>query len=75
MFTEIGESQMRTSTHIHSATGLHVYERGGLTAAASQGTISVARFAYCEHCAIEVPVDAEELCTNCFHPVPEDEDE
>lgn len=66
---------MRTSTHIYSATGLHVYERGGLTAAASQGTIAVARFAYCEHCDIEVPVDAEELCTNCFQPVPEEEDE
>jgi hypothetical protein len=69
------ESQIRTSTHIYSATGLHVYERGGLTAAASQGTTPVARFAYCEHCDIEVPVDTEELCTNCFHPVPEDEDE
>ncbi len=66
---------MRTSTHVHSATGLHVYERGGLTAAASQGTTPVMRFAYCENCAIEVPVDAEGLCTYCFHPVPEAEDE
>jgi hypothetical protein len=66
---------MRTSTHIHSATGLHVYERGGLTAAASQGTTPVVRFAYCEHCDIEVPVDTEELCTSCFHPIPEEEDE
>ena len=66
---------MRTTSYRHSATGIHVYERGGLTAAASQGTVPVARFAYCEHCDIEVPVDTEELCTNCFHPVPEDEDE
>ena len=66
---------MSTSTHIHSATGFHVYERGGLTAAASQGTTPVVRFAYCEHCDIEVPVDTEELCTNCFQPVPEEEDE
>jgi hypothetical protein len=66
---------MRTSTHVHSATGLYVYERGGLTGTAGPGTTQVARFAYCEHCDIEVPVDSEELCTYCFQGVPEDEDE
>lgn len=66
---------MRTSKHIHSATGAYVHERGGLTAAAGQDTKSVASFAYCEHCDIEVPVDAEGLCSYCFHPVPELEDE
>ena len=66
---------MRTSTHVHSATGLHVYERGGLTGTAGPGTTQVARFAYCEHCDIEVPVDSGELCTYCFHDLPEDEDE
>ena len=66
---------MRTSTHVHSASGLHVYERGGLTGTAGPGTTQVARFAYCEHCDIEVPVDTEELCTNCFHPVRDEEDE
>lgn len=66
---------MRTSAHVHSLTGLHVHERGGLTATAGPSATHVARFAYCEHCDIEVPVDAEGLCTYCFHPVPEDEDE
>lgn len=66
---------MRTSTHIRSATGTYAYERGGLTAAAGPSTTPIARFAYCEHCDVEVPVDTEELCTNCFHPVPEDEDD
>ena len=66
---------MRTSTHVHSATCLHVYERGGLTAAAGLGNTHVARFAYCENCDIAVPVDSGELCTYCFHEVPEDEDE
>lgn len=66
---------MRTTSYRHSATGIHVYERGGLTAAAGQGITPVARFAYCAHCDIEVSVDTEELCTNCFQPVPEVEDE
>ncbi len=66
---------MRTSAHIYSVNGIHVYERGGLTAAASQATTPVARFAYCKHCDIEVPLDTEEICTNCFYPVPEEEDE
>ncbi len=66
---------MRTSTHGHSATGLHLYEKGGLTSASGLSTKHVARFAYCEHCDIEVPVDTEGLCTNCFHAVSEDEDE
>ncbi len=66
---------MRATTHFHLATALHAYERGGLTAIAGQDTTPVARFAYCEHCDIEVPVDTEGLCTCCFHPVPEDEEE
>lgn len=66
---------MRTSTHGHSATGLHLYEKGGLTSASGLSTKHVARFAYCEHCDIEVPVDSDELCTYCFHEVPEDESE
>jgi len=66
---------MRTSTHVHSATGLHVYERGGLTGTAGPGTTQVARFAYCEHCDIEIPVNSGELCMYCVQDVPEDEDE
>jgi hypothetical protein len=66
---------MSTTTHTHSATGLHALERGGLTVSAAQAATPVARFAYCEHCDIEVPVDTEGLCTCCFHPVPEDEEE
>jgi hypothetical protein len=66
---------MSTTTHTHSATGLHAFERGGLTVSAAQAATPVARFAYCEHCDIEVPVDTEGLCTNCFHAVSEDEDE
>jgi hypothetical protein len=66
---------MRTSTHVYSGTGRYVYERGGLTPTAEPSATHVARFAYCEHCDIEVPVDSEELCTYCFHEVQEDEDE
>ncbi len=66
---------MKTSTYAHFATRTYVYERGGLTAAVGPDTTTCARFAYCEQCDIEVPVDAEGLCTYCFHPVPEDEDE
>jgi hypothetical protein len=66
---------MRTSTHVHSATGLHVYERGGLTGTAGPGTTQVARFAYCEHCDIEIPVNSGELYMYCVQDVPEDEDE
>ena len=66
---------MKTSTHVHSATGLYTYERGGLSSATGLGSKHVARFAYCEHCDIEVPVDSGGLCMYCFHDVPEDEDE
>lgn len=62
-------------TYQAAVAGLHVHERGGLTATAGPGTTPVARFAYCGHCVIEVPVDTEGLCTCCFHPVPEDEEE
>lgn len=58
-----------------AVAGPHVFERGGLTSVNEfDATTAVARFDFCEHCDIEVPVDAAELCTYCFHSVPEDED-
>ncbi len=59
-----------------AVAGPHVFERGGLTSVNEfDATTAVARFDFCEHCAIEVPFDAEGLCAYCFHSVPEDEDE
>lgn len=66
---------MQPTTHVHQPTGLRVYERGGLTDAASADTTEVACFGYCEHCEIEVPVDAGDLCTYCFNDVADEVNE
>ena len=63
-------------TNQSAVAGQQVFERGGLTSVNEfVVTTAVARFDFCKHCDIEVPVDAEGLCTYCFHCVPEDEDE
>ena len=63
-------------TNQSAVAGPHVFERGGLTSVKElDATTAVTRFDFCEHCDIEVPVDAEELCTYCFHPVSEEEDD
>jgi len=63
-------------TNQSAITCLHVFERGGITSVSElDATTAVARFDFCKHCDIEVPVDAEGSCTYCFHSVPEDEDE
>lgn len=57
-------------------TGLHVYERGGLTISPIRGeTTAILRFALCDHCEIETPVDGDDVCTYCFKPVATDCDE
>lgn len=63
-------------TNQSAVAGPHVFQRGGLTSVKElDATTAVARFDFCEHCDIEVPVDAEGLCTYCFRPIPEDGDE
>lgn len=58
------------------STGLHLHERGGFTSTSEHVvTTPVARFAYCGHCDIETPIDAEDVCTYCFHQVTAEEDE
>jgi hypothetical protein len=52
---------MKTSNYIHSATDLHINERGGLTAAAGLGSNHVARFAF---------VKIQKTRTNNFQPGP-----
>jgi hypothetical protein len=63
-------------TNQSAVAGPQVFERGGLTSVNGLVvTTAVARFDFCEHCDIEVPVDGAGLCTYCFLQVPEDEDE
>lgn len=61
-------------THAHAAHMTRVYERGGLTSSGGLVGAVVERFAYCEHCDIETPIDSESICTYCFKPVVEDDE-
>jgi len=59
-----------------SPLGLYVHERGGLTSNKDDpDVLPVDHFAYCEHCDVEVPVDAQQVCMYCFKAILIDDSE